>query len=122
MRTARRSGVFTDEQEEPMQSGEGRVEALLQELGTRRFHDEADAAAALAELTIEVNWEIDRTLQSGGEPRGPGWERIREIIRKVYEFLKRVANEYGAISYSIGVSLTGLSVSVEWRGPKGQAP
>jgi HEPN domain-containing protein len=94
------------------------LEQLLQELESRRFADDVEAAAAMVQMAIETNLEIDRTLERGnGTTRGPEWERLLELIKKVLKFLKDIAKKYGAVSYSIGVSLTGLDMSVEWSGP-----
>ncbi len=94
-------------------------EQMLQELGSRRFEDDVEAAAAMVQISIAANLEIDEAIQRGtGTTREPDWERIRELIEKALKFLKEFAAKYGGFSYSIGVSLTGLAVSVEWRGPK----
>ena len=101
-----------------MNDEHGSLEQLLQELGSRRFADDVEAAAAMVQMAIETNLAIDRTLERGnGTTRGPEWERLLELIKKVLKFLKDIAQKYGAVSYSIGVSLTGLDMSVEWSGP-----
>ena len=46
-------------------------------------------------------------------------DKLRERIRRLVALIKKVATEWGAIHYSIGVSLEGLSLSVEWAAPKG---
>jgi hypothetical protein len=37
-------------------------------------------------------------------------------IRRAVEYIRKIANQFGAIHYSIGVSLEGLFASVEWSG------
>ena len=95
-------------------------EMLLDGMDTSSFESEEDAAAALAEAALSVNQAIASSssdLSAQGFIGGIG-DKLRKIIKKLVAFVKKVATEWGAISYSVGVSLTGVSVSVEWAGPK----
>jgi hypothetical protein len=91
-------------------------EAWLGELERRSYTSVDDAATDMVELLIKTNLEIELTLRQAGAAESP-WDKLREYIRRAVEFIKKIAMDFGAISYSIGVSLTGLDASVEWSGP-----
>ena len=74
--------------------------------------------ATLTSLGISINHEIESAGSDAFTTAGIG-DRLRDWIRRSVALIKKVATEWGAIHYSVGVSLTGLSLSVEWAGPKG---
>ena len=74
--------------------------------------------AALTSLGISINHELESAGSDAFSTDDVG-DRLREWIRRLVALIKKIATEWGAIHYSIGVSLTGLSMSVEWAGPKG---
>jgi hypothetical protein len=96
------------------------TEMLLDTLETKTFADEADAMAELTTAAIAINYEIEAAAAAStrAEFLGDLGDKIRKWIRKLVAIVKKIATEWGAISYSVGVSLTGVSVSVEWAGPK----
>jgi hypothetical protein len=100
--------------------GSAETDMLLDSLETKSFEDEADALAQLTTAALAINHQIEAATADGvrTEFLGDPGDKIRKWIRKLVAIVKRVATEWGAISYSIGVSLTGVSVSVEWAGPK----
>ena len=67
---------------------------------------------------LDDNHEIESAGSDAFVTDGVG-DKLREWIRRLVALIKKVATEWGAIHYSIGVSLEGLSLSVEWAGPKG---
>jgi hypothetical protein len=95
-------------------------EYTLTTLENKEYADVDDAMAALVTATVSVNRAIEEdTAQFAPEGFvGDLGDKLREIIRRLAAFVKKIATQWGAISYSIGVSLTGVSVSVEWAGPK----
>lgn len=99
---------------------EHNTERLLESMESGSSADPADAMAGVASLAIAINREID-----GAQPQlategffGDIGEKIKKWIRRLVAIVKEIATKWGALSYSIGVSLTGVSVSVEWAGPK----
>ena len=89
-------------------------DAWMAQLEARAFTSVDEAAATMVELLVRTNREIEIEVREPGTT-GPGWERLREIIRKAVELIRKIAQEFGAVSYSIGVSMTGgLEASVEW--------
>jgi hypothetical protein len=98
-----------------------KAEELLQRLESETFENEADAVASLVEVTIALNVDISDEIRGSGDSlvaMGGISDKLKEIIKRLVALLKKIASEYGAFSYSIGVSLTGVELSVEWAGPK----
>jgi hypothetical protein len=81
-----------------------------------RFTDQVEAMTKLTTMVVAINSGLDSEVAASG---GGLSERLREWIRKLVALVKRIAEEFGAISYSIGVSLTGVTASIEWAGPQG---
>jgi hypothetical protein len=96
----------------------GDTEMLLQQAEAATFDDVGEAMATLTSLGISINHEIESAGSDAFVTDGVG-DKLREWIRRLVALIKKVATEWGAIHYSIGVSLEGLSLSVEWAGPKG---
>ena len=95
-------------------SGQEGFEAWLGELETRTYSSSEEATVDMAELVLRTNVEIEE-LRRAGTAELP-WDKIREWIKRAVEFIKEIAKKLGALHYSIGVSLTGLSASIEWSG------
>jgi len=93
------------------------TEALLRLAEAATFKDEGEAMAALTSLGISINHELESAGSDAFITTDVG-DKLREWIRRLVALIKKIATEWGAIQYSIGVSLTGLSLSVEWSGPK----
>ena len=88
-------------------SGEEGFDAWMAQLEARAFTSVDEAAATMVELLVRTNREIEIEVREPGTT-GPGWERLREIIRKALELIRKIAQEFrGAVSYLIGVSMTG---------------
>ena len=102
-------------------AGFGTAEATLGDLESSSFESEADAMAALTQAAIAVNQDIQQgsaEFAAEGFVGGLG-DKLKKILERLFKFVKKIATEWGALSYSVGVSLTGVSISVEWAGPKG---
>ena len=94
------------------------TEMLLQQAEAAVFEDESEAMATLTSLAISINHELEAAGSDAFVTADVG-DKLREWIRRLVALIKKIATEWGAIHYSIGVSLTGVSLSVEWAGPKG---
>lgn len=95
--------------------GQQGFEAWLGELEARTYSSSEDATVDMAELVLRTNIEIEQELRRAGTAELP-WDKIREWIKRAVEFIREIAKKLGALHYSIGVSLTGLSASIEWSG------
>ena len=95
-------------------SGDEGFDTWLADLETRSYGSVDEAATDMVELLVRANRRIELEL-SGSDAAEPRWEWLREIIRKAVEFIRRIAKEFGAAGYSIGVSMpAGLNASVDW--------
>jgi hypothetical protein len=94
-------------------SGDEGLEKWLAELETRSYGSVDEASTDMAELLVWANRQIEIELHGTSVP---DWDSLREIIRRALAFVRKVATEFGAAGYSIGVSIPpGLEASVEWE-------
>ena len=94
-------------------SGHEGFETWLAGLETKSYESVDEAATDMAELLVRANQQIELEIHGESEPR---WDSLREIIRRALAFVRRVATEFGAAGYSIGVSIPpGLDASVNWE-------
>ena len=75
-------------------SGEEGFDAWMAQLEARAFTSVDEAAATMVELLVRTNREIEIEVREPGTT-GPGWERLREIIRKAVELIRKIAQEFG---------------------------
>lgn len=95
-------------------SGQEGFETWLAELDTGTYASSEEATTAVAEIVLQTNVAIQEELRRGTTELP--WDKIREWIKQAVERIKEIAKKLGALHYSIGVSLTGLSASIEWSG------
>jgi hypothetical protein len=87
------------------------------------YDDQGQALAAMTEVVSIVNMELQaesaRAPQPGAEEffGGAAGDRIRQWIEKLARMLKKIAEQFEAMSYTITVGVAwppGVSVSVTW--------
>ena len=94
-------------------SGDEGFDSWMAELEKKSGRSVDEATTDMAAVLVRANHEIDLELHREAEPR---WDRLREIIRRALEFIRKVAQDFGAASYSIGVTIPpGLNASVTWN-------
>lgn len=88
------------------------VEDVIGKYENAQFGDEAEAIAALAEMTYTINKELggDDAQTLTAEDRG---ERLRKWVERLAKIAKQIAEKFGALSFSITVGFpAGVSVTV----------
>jgi hypothetical protein len=98
----------------------------LDDLAAGSYADEGDALAAITEAISIINGEITAQQARATLPDAEGLAGIGDVIRKWIEKLARmvkaIADQFAAMSYTIGVSWpAGVSVSITWT-PKPAGP
>jgi hypothetical protein len=80
---------------------------LLDEL-ERESHDTAGEAMAVLALAVQaINRELDE--------EEPDEERIRELVQRLHDAARKVADKFNARGFSISVGFPlGVAVSVDW--------
>jgi hypothetical protein len=96
--------------------------ARIETLTGHTYDSPGDALAAVTETAAIINAEIDAERQRvalvegfAGFGEGDFGERIRKWLNKLEEMLKKIAEQFEALSYTITVSWPmGVSISVTW--------
>lgn len=91
----------------------------LDALAARQFGDEGDAFAAITEAVSIINGEIAaqqaRATMAGAEGLAPIGDVIRHWIEKLVAMVRAIAEQFAAMTYTIGVNWPlGVSVSISW--------
>jgi hypothetical protein len=97
----------------------GGPDERLDELAGRPYQDEGDALAAITEAISIVNGELAaqqaRATMAGAEGLAPIGDVIRRWIEKLARMVKAIAEQFEAMTYTIGVNWPlGVSVSISW--------
>lgn len=97
------------------------IESFLDELQQSDFKDVGDAMGGLTAAIAAVNTEIT-SMDVGTEgflALGGKGDRIRNWLKRLWALVKKIATQFGAISYSVSIGFpAGVSVDFEWAGPK----
>jgi hypothetical protein len=93
------------------------VDAQLLTLEHRDWRSPSEALAAIAEVTASVNAQLASASQTYGVTGGDVVpDRLEHWIERLSAVAADVARVFGALSYSVGVSIPGgVSVSISWQ-------